>query len=107
MTDHAQHRSTTQERRARRRSRRRGYRHIDPVRRHGARAVVGGALTGSVTWGHARSGIDPLAWLIGLGAFPALSIAWQRWRAGRNPARLVWLTGPLGHVTTFVVFMAL
>jgi len=72
-----------------------------------ARIVVGTALVGSVLWGHARSGIDPWAWLIGLGGFPALTIGWQRWRAGRNPARLVWLTGPVGHAATFVVFMAL
>lgn len=72
-----------------------------------ARTVVGGALNGSVIWGHARSGADPAAWLIGLGAFPALTIPWQRWRVARNPARVVWLTRPLGHVTTFGVFIAL
>lgn len=72
-----------------------------------ARTIVGGALSGAVVWGHARSGVDPWAWLIGLGAFPALTIVWQRWRAGHNPDRLVWLTGPAGHMATFAVFMAL
>jgi hypothetical protein len=60
-----------------------------------------------VLWGHARFGGDAWALIIGLGAFPAVTIAWQRWRAGRNPARLVWLTGSLGHVATLAVFMAL
>lgn len=86
--------------------------HVDRIRRIGpigtaARVVVGGALFGSVTWGHVRSGIDPVAWLIGLGAFPALTIVWQRWHARRNPARLVWLIGPLGHLVTFSAFFAL
>lgn len=72
-----------------------------------ARTLVGGALLGTVVWGHARSGIDAGAWLIGLGGFTALTVAWQRWRARRNPARLVWLTGPAGHAVTFAGFMAL
>ena len=72
-----------------------------------ARAVVGGALVGAVVWGHVRSGIDAGAWLIGLGVFPGLTIVWQRWRAGRNPTRLVWFSGPWGHVLTFAVFVAL
>ncbi|MGH9895688.1 MAG: hypothetical protein ACREA0_27630 [bacterium] len=72
-----------------------------------ARAAVGGALLGSVVWGHATSGIDIPPWLIGLGVVPALTIAWQRWKARRHPSRLVWLSGPAGHATTFGVFMAL
>jgi len=72
-----------------------------------ARVLVGATLAGSVVWGHARSGVDVWAWVIGLAAFPAPTIAWQRWRSGRNPTRLVWLAGPVGHAVTFVVFMAL
>jgi len=72
-----------------------------------SRIIVGGAMVGSVVWGHARSGPDPWAWLIGLIAMPALTIIWQRWRAGRNPDRLVWLSGPLGHAATLTAFMAL
>lgn len=72
-----------------------------------ARIIVGGALVGAVLMGTIRSGIDPWGWLLGLGAFPALTIAWQRWRAGRNPNQLVWLTGPFGHAATFALFGAL
>jgi hypothetical protein len=72
-----------------------------------ARVTLGGVLVGSVVWGHVRSGADPWAWLIGLGALPALTVVGQRWRVRNNPTRLVWLTGPLGHVATLGVFMAL
>jgi hypothetical protein len=85
---------------------RRRRRRIGPLGTIG-RVVVGGALVGSVVWGHAGSGIGAGAWLIGLGAFPALTIVSQRWRAGRNPSRLVWMTGPIGHVMTLAVLMAL
>jgi hypothetical protein len=47
------------------------------------------------------------AWLIGLAVLPTLTIIWQRWRAGRHPERLVWLSGPIGHPATFAVFTAL
>jgi hypothetical protein len=72
-----------------------------------ARIILGGVLVGSVVWGHARSGPDPWAWLIGLGVMPALTIVWQRRRIRTDPTRLVWLTGPLGHVATLGVFMAM
>lgn len=81
-------------------------RHIRPAGT-AARIVVGGALVGSVASGHARSGLDLWAWVLGLVAMPAVTIAWQRWRAGRDPSRLEWLTGPLGHPATFAAFMAL
>ena len=64
-------------------------------------------MVGSVVWGHAQTGPDPWAWLIGLIALPALTIIWQRWRTARNPAPLRWLTGPLGHPATLAAFMAL
>lgn len=72
-----------------------------------ARTAVGTALVGSVVWGHIRSGVDPWPWIIGLGVFPAVITAWQAWRAQRVPARLVALTGPIGHLATFGVFMVL
>ena len=71
------------------------------------RIILGGAMVGSVVWGHARSGPDLWAWLIGLFAMPALTIIWQRWRAGRDPERLVWLSGPIGHPATVAAFLAL
>lgn len=79
---------------------------IGPVGTTG-RIILGGAMVGSVVWGHARSGPDLWAWLIGLFAMPALTIVWQRWRAGRHPERLVWLSGPIGHPATAAAFMAL
>lgn len=72
-----------------------------------ARVIVGTVLVGSAVWGHARSGVDYGAWVIGLVVFPALTIAGQRWRVRHSPDRLVWLTGPVGHAATFIVFMAL
>jgi hypothetical protein len=42
------------------------------------RIVVGGVLVGSVVWGHARSGPDVWAWLIGLAVLPTLTIIRQR-----------------------------
>lgn len=85
---------------------RRDRRRIGP-RGTAARVIVGSALVGSVVWGHARSRIDVLAWLIGLVVFPSLTVAWQRWRAFRHPGRLVCLSGPAGHAATFAAFMAL
>jgi hypothetical protein len=64
-------------------------------------------MVGSVAWGHLRSGVDVGAWVLGLGAFPALTIAWHRRRAARHPDRLVWLSGPAGHAATLGVFTAL
>ena len=64
-------------------------------------------MVGSVVWGHLRSGVDVGAWVVGLVAFPGVTIVWQRWRAARKPERLVWLTGPLGHVATLGIFAAL
>jgi hypothetical protein len=69
--------------------------------------VVGGVLVGSVVWGHTRSGPDVWALLIGLAVLPTLTIIWQRWRADRDPERLVWLSGPIGHAATFAAFMVL
>jgi hypothetical protein len=84
----------------------RRHRHIGPAGTAG-RVVVGGALVGSVVWGHVRSGPDLWAWLIGFVALPALTIVWQRWRAGLDPGRLVWLTGPAWPPRDLAVFMAL
>lgn len=72
-----------------------------------ARTVVGGVLLGSVTWGHARGGVNLGAWLIGLAVIPGLTIALMRWRSARRPDRLNWLTGPLGHPVTAAAFLTL
>lgn len=72
-----------------------------------ARTIVGAVLLGSVIWGHARGGVNLGAWLIGLVAIPALTIAVMRWRAARRPERLRWLTGPIGHPATFGAFLVL
>jgi hypothetical protein len=72
-----------------------------------ARLILGSTLVGSVVWGHARSGPDPWAWVIGLAVLPGLTIVWQQRQARRHPTRLEWLTGPFGHVTTLAVFLAL
>ena len=83
-----------------------GRRRIGPLGT-AARALVGAALLGSVVWGHIDSGVDLLAWVIGLGALPAATIVLTRWRAARRPDRLVWLTGPLGYAVTCAVFGAM
>lgn len=71
-----------------------------------ARVVVGVWLVGSVLYGHATRGWHPAAWLLGLVAFPAVVLAWQWWRARRNPAPLR-ATGPVAHVANIAVFFAL
>lgn len=50
------------------------------------RASVGASLVGSVLYGHAARGWHPVAWLVGLLAFPALITAALWWRARRDPA---------------------
>lgn len=60
-----------------------------------------------MAWDHLRSGVDLWAWIIGLVVLQATTVAWQRWRAGRSPDRLVWVSGPLGHVATLSVFVAM
>jgi peptidoglycan/LPS O-acetylase OafA/YrhL len=72
-----------------------------------ARAVVGTALVGSVLWGHARSGVDVWAWVVGLTALPVLTIVLMRWRATRRPERPVWLAGPVGAIATCALFIAM
>jgi hypothetical protein len=60
-----------------------------------------------VVWGHARSGVDIGAWIIGLGGFPALTVLWQRRQTRGVATRLIWLVGPVGHAATLAVFLAL
>jgi hypothetical protein len=68
-------------------SRRRRHRHIG-VAGAAARGLLGGVLVGSVVWGHARSGVDLWAWVIGLGLFP---LSPSRGSAGELPAiPIVW-----------------
>lgn len=74
-----------------------------------ARGLLGGFMVASVVQGSlAPSGtVRPASWLLGLVAFPAVLLGWQAWQARRNPGRLVALTGPLGHLITAAVFVAL
>lgn len=44
--------------------------------------------------------------LLGAVVMPALFLAWQRARVGRDP-RPIRVTGPLGHAVTFVAFLVL
>lgn len=67
-----------------------------------ARIIVGGYMVGSVI----AAGFDPLEWVVGLAAFPAVLLGWQRLRTRRTPRRLV-ATGPIGHALTIGVFLAL
>lgn len=74
-----------------------------------ARLAVGGYLAGSVLVGSIAgdAGFRPAAWLLGLLGFPALLVTWQSWQARRHPQRLVALAGPVGHLSTTVVFFVL
>ncbi len=71
-----------------------------------ARASLGVFMVGSVVLGHVRGDFDPLPFVLGLVLFPGVVLGWQGWRARRNPERLV-ATGPVAHVLTVVVFLAL
>ncbi len=71
-----------------------------------ARASLGAFMVGSVVLGHVRGDFDPLPFVLGLVLFPGVVLGWQGWRARRNPERLV-ATGPVAHVLTVVVFLAL
>lgn len=74
-----------------------------------ARLLVGGYMVGSVVYGSLTGNgtSQPGSWLLGLVGFPALLLGWQAWRARRNPRRLVALTGPVGHLLTLAIFLAL
>lgn len=73
------------------------------------RLLVGGYLVGSVAVGSftGDGAFQPVSWLLGLVVMPGLALAWQAWRARRCPGRLVALTGPVGHLLTLGVFLAL
>jgi hypothetical protein len=71
-----------------------------------ARVMVGGLLLGSVTWGHLARGFHPFSWALGLMGFPALLLAWQWLRSRRTPTQ-VRATGPIAHLLSLAVFLAL
>ena len=71
-----------------------------------ARAAVGMALLASVIEGHISGTFHPWPWLLGLVGFPAVVLAWQRWRAQRHPSPLD-ATGPIPHLANIAVFLAL
>ena len=69
-----------------------------------ARVVVGLLIVGQVL---RIDGEFPLsAWVVGLVGFPAIVVAWQRWRARRHPSRLQ-ATGALAHVINIAAFLVL
>lgn len=74
-----------------------------------ARLVLGGYMVGSVVHGAitGEQGFQAAAWFVGLVGFPVVLLGWQAWRARRHSARLVALTGPIGHAATVVVFLLL
>lgn len=74
-----------------------------------ARLLVGAYMVASVAYGSftGNGTFRPGSWLLGLVGFPALLLSWQAWRARRNPRRLVAFTGPVGHLLTLAVFLAL
>lgn len=74
-----------------------------------ARLLVSGFMVGSVVVGSFTGDgtFQPAAWLLGLAGFPVLLLAWQAWRAHRDPGRLVAVTGVAGHGLTFGVFLVL
>lgn len=71
-----------------------------------ARVVVGLWLAGSVAVGQWTGTFRPASWLLGLGGFPVAVLAWQWWRARRDPSRFE-DTGPVAHLLNIVVFLAL
>lgn len=72
-----------------------------------ARLLVGGYLVGSVVVGSVTATFMVESWVLGLVGFPAVALGWQTWRSRRRPQRLVALTGPLGHLLTFALFLVL
>jgi hypothetical protein len=71
-----------------------------------ARVSLGLFMVGSVVLGHIRGEFHPVPFVLGLVVFPAVVLGWQGRRARRNPERLD-ATGPVEHILTVVVFLAL
>lgn len=72
-----------------------------------ARLLVGGFLVGTVVAGSFTGTFQPAGWLLGLAGFPAMLLAWQAWRARRDPSRLVAVTGSAGPLLIVGVFVVL
>ena len=78
-------------------------RRIGPVGT-GARLLVGLVMLWQLLW---VDGDFPVwSWILGLVGFPAVLLAWQRWRIRRHPSRLQ-ATGPLAHVINIGIFAVL
>lgn len=80
-------------------------RHIGPLGT-AARTAVGLAMLGSVVQGHVSGPFRPLAWVLGLLAFPLATLAWHRWRIRRAPGRPP-AGGVIGLLGGPAVFLAL
>lgn len=71
------------------------------------RLCLGCIMVGSVVYGQIMKGpFHPLSWVMGLLAFPALSITWQYMRTRRHPARFA-ATGPVATLLNMTAFFAL
>ena len=71
-----------------------------------ARLVVGLLLVGSVIYGQLATHLTPASWALGLLGFPALVLAWHRWRVHRHPAPIA-DTSLLSSLLGVALFLAL
>ena len=70
------------------------------------RSMLGLMLLGSVVYGQLSSHLTLAAWALGLIGFPALMLAWHRWRIRRDPAPFYY-TSPLSFVLSVALPIAL
>lgn len=70
------------------------------------RLVLGLLLTGGMIGVQVWGGFDAVPWLLGLAGFPGVLLAWQWWRARRNP-RSLYACGPVGHAVCLAVGLVL
>jgi hypothetical protein len=72
-----------------------------------ARVAMGGWFVSSVILGHIQAGsVDAPPFLLGLLGFPAIVLAWHRWRVHRDPHGFQY-TSPLSFAVNAAIFFAL
>jgi hypothetical protein len=71
-----------------------------------ARVALGLVLLGSVVYGQLSSHLTLATWALGLIGFPALMLAWHRWRIHRDLAPFYY-TSPLSFVLSVAAPLAL